>query len=406
LKIITSTALAAVAAAIAIASLTAGPATAATPKASLPGAGRSAAEPDDDLAGVVCATVKDCLAVGGNSTSPVVAPLAVRWNGTAWKPVSVKLPAGAVAGWLDAVSCLRTAGAHCLATGAFIPKNFAASGNSTGLADAWSGKAWKPTPVSGIAGVELDSVSCLSANDCLAVGTDESPVTGASNGLAYRWNGVQWTEDNPPMPPGGTNQLTSVSCTAGPFCIAVGSTWDKQLIDRWNGSTWTTMKPAAPKGSVSAALVGVSCASRRSCMAVGNNSGGPAGAFAELWNGKKWTVTAPMTFQPGVTVPAATSVSCAPSGYCMAMGNVHQDPIIADMIDGLAAASAWNGKKWTAATVPGTGPDQETNLYGVSCLKATFCVAVGEYDSLTGTPWTRALSGFWDGRRWRLKAAT
>jgi hypothetical protein len=68
---------------------------------------------------------------------------------------------------------------------------------------------------------------------------------------------------------------------------------------------------------------------------------------------------------------------------------------------GRAAASVWNGKTWTATTVAAPGKNKASLFDGVTCLKAAYCVAVGQagpYDSTSGT----GLSGFWNGKTWHL----
>jgi hypothetical protein len=62
----------------------------------------------------------------------------------------------------------------------------------------------------------------VSQRACVAVG---SYFHGRTDGLtlAGHFNGVRWTVQPTPHPPGGQdNELTSVSCTSATRCVAVG----------------------------------------------------------------------------------------------------------------------------------------------------------------------------------------
>ena len=138
---------------------------------------------------------------------------------------------------------------------------------------------------------------------------------------------------------------------------------------------WRTQAAASPPTLASSALVGVSCTSGSSCVAVGHlNSDGSA--FAENWDGTAWGYAA---------VPASgansglASVSCASSTFCVEMGNT--DRVGRGFVD------TWNGSGWSGQAA-GTG----LPLAGVSCPSDVFCVAVGG-----------STADFWDGQRWRLE---
>ncbi len=147
----------------------------------------------------------------------------------------------------------------------------------------------------------------------------------------------------------------------------------------------------APAEASSSDLLGVSCTSQASCIAVGNaertgESGGnePLGAFAEFWNGTEWTL-----FQDAVPVngtPMLSAVSCVSTTFCVAVGEV----ISADRTTALA--ESWNGTSW--AVMPSPRPTR-SDLAGVSCPSAASCVAVGSTD---GHP----LAVHWDGTDWTV----
>jgi hypothetical protein len=407
MRIISAAAVAAASVVVGVAAAVAGSApavAAAQPGTAQPGTARSAALPAGDLVGVACQTTRNCLAVGANGNLvQSSAPRAASWNGTAWHGVTVKLPTGATFGQLDGVSCAGTSGTDCVAVGGFAPK-----GNQVGytseLIDTWNGKAWAPVELTDDAILRLNSVSCLSAKNCLAVGIENSPVGGYSNGIAYHWNGATWTALTPPEPtPNLGSDFTSVSCAAGPFCVVIGNNYvptTRTLIDVWNGKTWKTLSPATPKGATDLVLNSVSCTSARSCVAVGNGAG-PRTTVAEVWNGKSWTATGPIAWPKGATSPWVETVSCATARYCLAVGYIDRNPNANGANTGRAAASVWNGKTWAPTAVAAPGKGKASLFNGVTCLSAKFCAAVGlagPYDGSNGTE----LAALWNGKGWHL----
>jgi hypothetical protein len=208
----------------------------------------------------------------------------------------------------------------------------------------------------------------------------------------------------PPANLGST--LNGVSCVAGPFCVTVGVAYNAKntmLIYSWNGSTWKTLKPATPKGVSALGLDSVSCTSAKSCVAVGNGGGKP-GDVAEVWNGTTWKATRPIAWPKGAANPQVTGVSCVTASYCVAVGYIDSNPKVSGAHTGRAAASLWNGKTWTAIAVAAPGKNKASAFNKVTCLRRTFCAAVGGIGPNDSTNVT-FLSGFWNGKTWRLVAA-
>jgi hypothetical protein len=101
----------------------------------------------------------------------------------------------------------------------------AVGGQGTPLAETWNGSSWTgvavPLPANSNGG-QLFGVSCLSSTDCTAIGY-HNESTGPDVTLAEHWDGVSWTIDTSPNPPGAVSTgLTEVSCTAT-ACTAVGT---------------------------------------------------------------------------------------------------------------------------------------------------------------------------------------
>ncbi len=238
-----------------------------------------------ELYGVSCVSPNACVAVGsaggtGNS------PRAELWNGSVWtvEPTATLPPSDYLAGF-SGVSCV--AQTSCTAVGSIASRS---SLTSRPLAEHWDGTTWKVQPIHTILGplAALSAVSCVSTNDCMAVGWYGPPQSGTASAspLTSRWNGTVWRIT---QAPGSSFALRGVSCASASACTAVGGgdiTGGSLQIEVWRGKHWSLQaNPAA--GTPSAALQSVSCTALISCTAVGDriplkgrNSGSELG-FAE-----------------------------------------------------------------------------------------------------------------------------
>jgi len=401
----TASALAALATVLCATAAAAAPASAATATAT-----RAAAAPPTarDLLDVSCATAKNCLAVGTdqNAFKGAGGPLAERWNGTTWRTIAVKLPAGATGGALIRISCARAT--HCVAVG-FYDKG---SGNQFALADTWNGSTWTPAqpPAPGGQNTALTGVSCKSVTSCVAVGMFTKNTSGGSAGslLGEALKGGKWTQSRPPVPAGTVlSGLDGVSCTSTTSCIATGTvltnTSSAALIESWNGKAWTRMKAPTLPAATFGELITVSCPSAKSCVAVGDQSSSKGlSSLTEVWDGKSWVVK-PVTWPKGTSNELLSGVSCAAVNRCVAGGTIDSN-LQAASNTGKAAAVTWNGKVWAVTSVPAPGKGKASSFEGMTCLSTANCVAVGQLGPSGSTNGT-GLSGFWNGKSWRLITA-
>jgi hypothetical protein len=110
-----------------------------------------------------------------------------------------------------------------------------AVGNGPGkvgdFAEVWNGKAWIATgPIAWPKGATrpwVDSVSCVTASYCVAVGyIDRNPQVNSANtgrAAASVWNGKTWTAAAVAAPGKGKASLfNDVKCLRTTFCVAVG----------------------------------------------------------------------------------------------------------------------------------------------------------------------------------------
>jgi hypothetical protein len=390
---------------VAASTAVAGPATAAQrPAAASPAGAAKAPPPANVLFGVSCVSSKYCVAVGVNENAEESVKgggaLIQTWNGKTWKSVAPKAPKGAMSAQLLDVSCRSVTA--CVAVGDYLN----AGGTGVPLAEIWNGRTWTPTAPAtpkGSSGGQLLGVSCAAAKSCVAVGGDFTNSGGAA--LAESWNGSRWTLSRPPEPKGSVvGELNTVSCTSAAHCIAVGSsstnTAGFALADAWNGGGWTRMPVTVPaNGKEDADLTGVSCPSAKSCVAVGTGTTGLKGglvSFAEVWNGTTWAAGR-ISWPKGVSNSFLYGVSCASAKSCLAVGNL--DINLNDGgHTGRAGATSWNGKAWTATSVPAPGKGKASLFVGVSCLSAANCLAVGQFGPFNSDE-GNGLAGFWNGKR-------
>jgi hypothetical protein len=357
---------------------------------------------------ISCGTANSCLAIGDSlSKSGSLAQVVVAWNGTAWRSVAVPRPKPTVALInLAAVSCKSAS--SCVVVGRYL--TLAGAGAGAGAerpyALTWNGKSLTPTaapPVPANGGLAaLTGVSCITATSCFAVGDSRA---GAGPLLLETWNGAKWTLQTAGIPGGaGSAYPGAVSCHFLTFCVIAGESYGSNpaapamLLAKWNGKALTAMKPAVPAGAANVTLNDISCPSATHCVVAAfstNRTGTSDFGFTEMWSGTSWTADKVAAPKGGA---ALYGVSCRADTSCVAVGGAGPSGATK------AIALSYNGTTWTAQTVPGPGAGTSTDLFGVNCLRANQCVAIGA--TVSSRPATVApLGGVWSGSAWRLIAA-
>jgi hypothetical protein len=327
-----------------------------------------------ELAGVSCTSARSCEAVGYSypKTTGGDTPIAESWDGTSWRAQPIP---GSFAG-PTAVSCVPSG--FCEAVGSHTD----VLGNTLNLAEERTGTSWKvqatPQPPHSFqaADATLDSVSCVSADFCEAVGYSSASFGSA----AMMWNGTSWQAQTIP----GSAELRSVSCASADFCEAVSGT----QADVWNGTSWSAQSTAAG----SPVLGGVSCVSADFCEAAG---GGSSGHNAEVRHGSGWVLQATPTPRNGVS-PGIGEVSCVSADFCEAAGGYDhlthggQEVTLAEM---------WNGATWAIQRTPNPKTSVGDSFSGVSCTSTTSCTAVGGY-STDSSASDFTVAQVWNGTSW------
>jgi hypothetical protein len=319
------------------------------------------------MTGVSCASAADCEAVMQVDGS---IPAAEGWDGTAWTLQTVTQSENE--DYPQSVSC--SSATNCMAAGWGSTSN-----SGVAWANLWNGSTWTDSFPLRFPGSRFLGVSCPSAASCTAVGY--GAINNAGGPLAERWNGKVWKDEPVPQPSQtGLGVLNSVSCVSAADCVAVGVVAGPQsanqvLAYRWDGKSWTQQTLPAPAGAINAHLSGVSCTSASNCMAVGNS--GPSGGagtvmFAEHWNGSTWAAK-DLPLPAGATGGGLASVSCV-SARCTAAGQSFY-PTSSRQRGTHALAESFNGTSWTVQAT--AVPSSHKLFTGVSCAAASTCTAVG-----------------------------
>jgi len=162
---------------------------------------RLQAQPDepiiDGLFGVSCSSKDSCMAVGGDVSE--------HWDGKSWQVEAE--PVGATG-----VSCVSSE--YCMATG-----------------ESWNGASWAldKTPAVGPGTAQLVSVSCVTDRYCIPVGAVQGTKPSETSSLAERWDGTSWQVQRGAAEP--SSMLNSVSCVSVENCVAVGFVYkDKSIV--------------------------------------------------------------------------------------------------------------------------------------------------------------------------------
>ncbi len=173
----------------------------------------------------------------------------------------------------------------------------------------------------------------------------------------------------------------------------------RTLIESWNGTAWSIV-PSPNDGSNFNELLGVSCVSTTSCQAVGDVldsiSGDPIKTLIESWNGTAWSLVPSPS--PGTSANALYGVSCVSATSCKAVGSLTNSTYRVSK----TLIESWNGTAWSL--VPSPSPGTRSNeLYGVSCVPTTsICKAVGGFSNDTGATYTKSLIESWNGTAWSV----
>lgn len=133
-------------------------------------------------------------------------------------------------------------------------------------------------------------------------------------------------------------------------------------------------------------ITSVSCWSSKGCLAVGyDDAWDLETSYALQWNGTTWSeVKLPLYVDDGeATESELEGVSCVSAAFCVAVG-------FDENFDDSALTFVWKSGAWHLDPAP--APENEAALSAVSCFTASFCAAVGSVD---GAGFADTYDGAW-----------
>jgi hypothetical protein len=364
------------------------------------------AEKDAGIASVSCGSPGGCAAGGGYDDRAghihayVVSETAGTWSDAITVRGSIVAPD--MTSNVTSVSC-ASAG-NCGAVGYYVKGN----DPSTRVTDPFvvnetDGTWGTAQPITGFSSLNPiqtipTSVSCASAGNCSAGGFAQTSSqrhawvvseTDGTWGTAEEVPGVAGLSVAP------VSVTTSVSCPATGDCSAAGYYIGKPaamaFIDNETNGTWGTAQPVpAPNAGQGMLARSLSCASPANCSISGNyldtsNNGLQAFVAGEVQGtvGAAQEIPGTATLNVG-GYATASSVSCAPTGYC-AVGGAYIGAGSSGIHSYVATETGgtW-GTAREVAGLPEPKSSADTQLESVSCTATGYCSAGGFYLNRAG----------------------
>jgi hypothetical protein len=322
--------------------------------------------------------------------------------------------------------------ASLYATACTSSGNCAAGGNyidSSGRTEAYVTRESKGTWGAGVRivlpkgavadpGALVSGVACVSAGNCLAVGSFEHDASQDSRAfIAAQVNGV-WKPASVPHLPLNANgvsaQLKAITCLHTGFCEAAGSYTDKtgrtlaMVIVKPAGQKWhQATQVLSPKGATAnpnANVTALSCPAAGNCIAVGTyrmaGTGTPTQALGAVESSGTWhravRVAPPANW--GAGQPAFLNGIACRSGTCTAAGQYYFAPAASRAMWVTESKGHFGIGKEVITAPADASPVADTDFYAISCPKTGPCVAVGNYINTSGafaTMYMTLTSGKW-----------
>ncbi len=212
-------------------------------------------------------------------------------------------------------------------------------------------------------------------------------------------------EPTPNVASASQNTLAGVSCPSKRDCVAVGYSYTPNifhvLTETWDGRSWT-IQPTPQLPGLGGSLSAVACTSKRYCVAVGAYSTMPGATFggtlAEIWNGRSWRLT-PTPNPSDAPNSALSAVSCTSASDCVAVGL----SVVSGGGTQVTLAERWDGRRWTILPTPNPTGASITPLLSVSCSSADACTAVG-YTTNALTDIAATFAEVWNGHGWVIQS--
>jgi len=368
------------------------------------------------LASIACPSASFCVTVGqyentGNEQQPH--GLIDSLLGGNWSALEAPLPSNAYLGvtpntagsWLQSVACISTN--DCVAVGGYSTTASQSEGVIETLAsDQWSPmEAPIPSDTTDTASASLSSVVCTTDGECLARGFHENAAQLALVPFVETFFDGTWDALDPPLPSnaiGSALGINTIACESTSTCVAVGNyeTGDNTnagYLDTFSQGTWTSTQTPEPLGSqVATTSLQAAGCTSDSCTAVGQ------GLVEQLSQGVWHALAVPVS--SAFSLIQWASVSCSSDEFCSGVGSGLF--VLSQLTEALVETP--NGGGWTTESLPlptnaSTSPGSAANA--VVCVSDSDCVAVGAYWSSADPGLQRAFISQFDGTSWQSVAA-
>jgi hypothetical protein len=269
---------------------------------------------------------------------------------------------------------------------------------------------------------QLDSVTCTSAGNCVAVGSYADAFLGSQAMVAVETNGAWGRASELALPAGADTtaegqhaELSSVACTSPGNCVAVGSYSDAARSVQAMAATETDgvwgqaselAVPAGANATQSASLDSVACTSPGNCVAVGSYTGtqsangGADFDYATVYDtegmvvtetGGVWAQASGLALPTGAATGAGqqvsvASVACTGPGSCVAVGTYVEGSGDDRGMIATDTSGVWGQASELAlpSNAPPTTVQAPAGLASVACTGPGACVAVGNYTERLG----------------------
>jgi hypothetical protein len=237
-------------------------------------------------------------------------PALYRWDGARWESLPVDTEELVHDAPIDAMHVISDVDAW--AVGEYETED----GNLNTLTLHWDGTAWNhvDAPSPGRFYASLYDVTATSATDVWALGE------GPTKPLALHWDGAAWTRLALPQHPDAYYSPYMIDAVAPDDVWAVGDIEKKRfraLVMHWNGTDWSKVKAPHPGGNEFP--TGFDAVSATDVWVVGHHSLTRVNrAFAQRWNGVEWS---PVHVDRVPIENQLLDVSALPNGEAWAVGD-------------------------------------------------------------------------------------
>src|SRR6267143_1244171 len=162
--------------------------------------------------------------------------------------------------------------------------------------------------------------------------------------------------------------------------------------------SWTVVSSPNTSPTANNFLQSVTCVSASDCWAAGTYFavGGVSQTLVERWDGTSWAIVG----SPNASATQSNflyGVTCVSASECWAVGGYYTGSVNQTLIE------RWDGISWTIVNSPSTSATEHNVLYGVTCVSGSECWAVGDYLSRTPVGFSvQTLIERWDGTSWAV----